>query len=217
MPAFNRLSEILSPLGPHPVVEDINSLPLGWKFPTGLAGQTIGAYDTADLDDQIVDSAYFDDPQPFSSNSSFIHHSAHSSTETAGSTRLEPDMRGELSFNLLSKDVPISEDPLDLTRWADMSLRTDDFGSNAQVQHNPLVPHEQRMSTGHHPNGSISESVQTHSSSTKESTVSTPISDGIGLHHIDEAASEMTGESSGQPLDFKWSVSSIRAVSGPLM
>jgi hypothetical protein len=92
VPAFTRVAKLLSPHGPEPVVESIPSFPSGWKFPTGLGSSDPPA--TADpattaFVNELLDPTYFD-TQPFSSGSSDMPTSTHSSTGTAHSQLIQP-------------------------------------------------------------------------------------------------------------------------------
>lgn len=162
-----------------------------------------------DLDDQILNPSYFDEThdesQPFSSGSSSMPDSSHSSTETAHSNLLEADSIGgmttEMAYNLLSNEAPMSEEPLDFSKWADMSFPPT-FDPNVQLPPAPQVQLDSLIS-GHHASASTSESERTRSSGTGESRVSTPV-DGLGLHYIDQTAEGAAGGPSGQPMDFRW-------------
>jgi hypothetical protein len=208
-PAFNRLSDILSPFGPHPIVENIPALPGGWKFPpsAGLGGSTLAEYTPTDLEHQIINPAYFDDFKLFSSASSSHQNSSHSSTETAHSTLHEPDMSGtttsEMAFSHLPNEATVSEEPLDFSKWAEMAFPVD-FSTSTLPPAIPLAHHDLPISTGHHPAGSMSESERTQSSGTGEPSVSTPVLHGLGLQYMEEPSDVVAGESSGQPMDFKW-------------
>jgi hypothetical protein len=117
---------------------------------------------------------------------------------------MEPDSLGgmttEMAYNLLSSEVPVSEEPLDFSKWADMSFPAD-LEPSLQPPPAPQARHDQ-PNAGHHASSSTSESVRTQSS-TGESSVDTPI-DGLGLHYIDQPVGEAAGESSGQSMDFRW-------------
>jgi hypothetical protein len=198
VPAFTRVAKLLSPHGPEPVVESIPSFPSGWKFPTGLGSSdpppTADPATTAFVN-ELLDPTYFD-TQPFSSGSSDMPTSTHSSTGTAHSQLNDsaPDMSNQM-YGLLASDL-MQDEPPEYNGWAGMDFQP----SGSAI---PMPPANRFL--GHHATTSTSESERTHS--TEESSVDTPVLDALGLSNINDG---MEGEAPPAQshvegaMDFRW-------------
>lgn len=199
LPAFTRVAKLLSPHGPEPIVESIPSFPSGWKFPTALGSSdpppTADPATTAFVN-ELLDPSYFDEAQPFSSGSSDMPTSTHSSTGTVHSQLNDsvPDMSNQM-YGLLANDL-MQDEPVDFSGWAGMGFQPAGLAI-------PAAPGNRFL--GHHANISTSESERTHS--TEESSVNTPVLDALGLSNIGDALDEDMAPL--QPpveggMDFRW-------------
>jgi len=199
VPAFTRVAKLLSPHGPEPIVESIPSFPSGWKFPTGLGSSdpppTADPATTAFVN-ELLDPTYFDETQPFSSGSSDMPTSTHSSTGTANSQLNDqaPDMSTQM-YGLLASDL-IQDEPPDYNGWAGMDFQP----SGSAI---PMPPANRFL--GHHATMSTSESERTHS--TEESNVNTPVLDALGLSNIGDGMEEEVAPAQAHvegSMDFRW-------------
>ena len=199
VPAFTQVAKLLSPHGPEPVVESIPSFPSGWKFPsTTNLNDPVPTSDpsTAAFVDELLDPAYFadeilaDETQPFSSGSSNMPSSTHSSTGTSHSQLNDSTANQMYGF---SKEM--MEEPLDFSAWTGMPFQP----STSAI---PLATGNGYQ--GHHATMSKSESEITHSTDTGES-VNTPVLDTLGLTNVKREMEENAVTSGpGMGEDFKW-------------
>jgi hypothetical protein len=190
VPAFTRVAKLVSPYGPEPVVESIPSFPSGWKFPsTSNLNEPVLASDptTAAFVDELLDPAYFaEETQPFSSGSSNMPSSTHSSTGTSHS-RLNNSTGTNQMYDFTNE---VMEEPLSFSSWAGMAFQP----SASTIP--PVHGHN------HHATLSMSESERSRSTSAGDS-VNTPVLGTLGLTNI---GVPIGGDASGPEgsMESKW-------------
>lgn len=198
VPAFTRVSELLSPTAPQPTIEPITPFGSTWKFPTSRLVED-------DTNEEDVHVSAFERPE----NEGMMLPNQHRSLSDSAILPNPSDAHNNGSdlimddFLLDPEGRNMSDEPLDFGNW--------DFSSSSFNSDLPLHPTAHvTPSAGHGATSSISDS-EHHSTDTGEGSVNTPILDALGLgelHHDQPfgngGGGGHGGEASGTSMDFKW-------------